>query len=337
MRCSYLLFIILLASCESTADRRDRFFNKANLALEKGSYESAVQLYNQSLKADPDYALALNNRGVARSELGHKHEAILDYNQAIIRKPGYLGALFNRAYAYEAIGQYKNALDDVTEIKNQVPDSAFVFFYEGLVLTKMRAYDRAYEAFIISDSLDSFNPETMVNMATIHYFKKEFDEAKDLSGKVLSLEPTNADAYNLLSLIELENYNYREALVEINRALDEEPSEPYFLNNRGYVYLQMDSLDLALSDINRSIVLNPKNGWAYRNKGIYFFKKQEYARALDLFLRAEQTTDFIDELFYFKGLTLEKMDNVGEACQAWKKGIENSEPRSKRAFSQKCG
>ena len=136
---------------------------------------------------------------------------------------------------------------------------------------------------------------------------------------------------------EIEKGNFREALVEVNRALDEEPSEPYFLNNRGYIYLQMDSLDLALSDINRSIVLNPQNGWAYRNKGIYSYKNQEYDRALDLFIRAERTNDFIDEIFYFKGLTLEKMGREEEACQSWKKGMENSELRSKRIFRQKCG
>ena len=332
----FLFSIMIFTSCESATERRDRFFNRANQALERGNYQNAIQLYNQSLKADPEYVFALNNRGVAKSEQDHKYEAIIDFNQAIARKPDYLDALFNRAYAYEAIGQYKNALDDVREIKSMVKDSAFVFFYEGLVLTKMMKYDQAYHSFLVSDSLASDNPETLVNLATIHFFKREFNKAESMLEEVLLLESNNANAFNLFSLIELERGNYFGALAEINRALDEIPSEPYFLNNRGYIYLAMDSLEYAISDINRSIVLNPKNGWAYRNKGIYLLKKTEFERALALFSRAEKTTDFIDELYYFKGLALKELGREDEACDCWGKGVEKNEIRSMEMRNQNC-
>jgi len=336
MRWKFFFLIAVLAACESPTEKRDRFFLRGNQALEAGNYEKAIQLYDQSLKSDLNFTLALNNRGVAKSELGQKYEAIIDFNQAIVRKSDYLDALFNRAYAYESIGQFQNALDDVYDIKAIVPDSAFVFFYEGLVLTKMRKYDEAYQSFQRSDSLESHNPETLVNLATVHYFKAEFEAAEELLAEVLTLEPTNANAFNLYSLIALKKGDFQRSLAEINRALDVIPSEPYFLNNRGYVYLEMDSLDLALSDINRSIVLNPNNGWAYRNKAIYAFKNQEYSRSLDLLIRAEKTNDFIDELFYFKGLTLEKMGRSNEACENWRRGAENEEIRSIEMLNQNC-
>ena len=52
-------------------------------------------MYDQALKEDPNYAEALNNRGVARIESGHPYEAIIDYNKAIVMSPQYLDALFN--------------------------------------------------------------------------------------------------------------------------------------------------------------------------------------------------------------------------------------------------
>ena len=336
MRNLLLIISLLFASCEGSIERRDRFFLLGNQALDNENYENAIQLYDESLREDPNYTLALNNRGVAKSEMGRKYEAILDFNQALAGKPGYLEALFNRAYAYEAIGKYKKALNDVLSIKKIAGDSAFVFFYEGLVLTKMRAYDKAFLSFQKSDEIEPLNPETLVNLATVHYFKEKLPEADSVIGKVLKLEPNNPNAFNLLSLIALKRKEFGKSLTEINKALNEVPSEPYFLNNRGYIYLQMDSLESALEDINKSIILNPKNGWAYRNKGIYFLFSGEYHRALDLFEQAEKSGDFIDELFYFQGLANDRLGKMDEACLCWEKGVENNESRSKIRFSQKC-
>ncbi|NQZ78168.1 MAG: tetratricopeptide repeat protein, partial [Ekhidna sp.] len=89
---------------------------------------------------------------------------------------------------------------------------------------------------------------------------------------------------------------------EVNRALDLVAGEPYFLNNRGFIHLEMNQPDKAIEDINRSIVLNPKNGWAYRNKGIWKMNRGELEEALGLFERALRTGEFIDEIFYYQGL-----------------------------------
>ena len=336
MRLLFVLAVCALVACERAEERRDRFFHMGNKALANENYEEAINLYDQSIKEDADYIGALNNRGVAKMELDHPYDAILDYNQAIARDQNFKDALFNRAYAYEAIGQFQNALDDMEAIELLSPDSSFVFFYKGLVLTKMKRYDLAFQAFITSDKLLPDNPETLINIATIHYLTGNLSASDALIDKVLGLEPKNANAFNLLSLIALKSTQLQRALVEINRALDEVPGEPYFLNNRGYVYLQMDSLERALEDINRSIVLSPENGWAYRNKGIYFLAKGEYQRAIDLFERAIRTADFIDELYYYKGLAHQQAGDLNQACAAWDKGVQENESKSGQMLAQNC-
>ncbi len=330
------MLAFLLIACETTEERRDRFFNLGNQALNDGYYEQAIDFYDQSLKAQPDYAPAINNRGVARIESDHPYEAILDYNKALQLSPQYLDALFNRAFAYEEIGQFENALKDINTIHTLVQDSAFVYFYEGLVQTKLRKYDDALENFLKADSLDPVNPETIINMATIFYFQKDYEQAKRLVNDALNLSQNDANAFNLLSLIELESGNYQAALSEINRALDVVPEEAYFLNNRGYIYLQMDSLNLAIEDINRSIVLNPKNGWAYRNKGIYLSRLERYDEAINLFNRALKTGEFIDEIYFYLGEAHMKQGNKDKACGTWGKGAELNESASSMMLDQNC-
>lgn len=331
-----LLLVVLLFSCESSEERRDRFFQMGNRAISEGAYKEAIEFYNQSLKEDPNYSSALNNRGVARMETGHAYEAILDYNQAIAMDASYKDALLNRAYAYEEIGQFEKALKDVERVEQLVEDSSFVSFYKGLVLTKVRRYDEAYQAFSRSDSLNPLNPETIVNLATIHYFKGELDVAEKKLDQALDLQANDPNVFNLKSLIALERKDYLGALADINRAMDEVPDEPYFINNRGFVFLQMDSLDLAIEDINKSIVLNPKNGWAYRNKGIYWLKKGNDEEAIRLLIRASDSGEFIDEIYFYLGQAHLNNQNTAEACLAWKKGAEQNEIKSIEMLAQNC-
>ncbi len=336
MRILLISLGLFLFSCETSKERRDRFFALGTTQLETGNPESAIPLFDESLKEDPNYVLGLNNRGVAKFELGKKYEAILDYNQALVRSPKYLDALFNRAYAYESIGQFDKALKDVSIIKSIVNDSAFVYFYEGLVLTKMRAYDRAKTAFMRSDSIQPLNSETLINLATVSYFTDDLPRADSILTKVFELAPTDPNALNLAGLVQLKKGNFLASLVELNRALHEAPDEPYFINNRGYVYLQMDSLEAAIKDINRSILLEPKNGWAYRNKGIYLLQKREYQRALALFETAAKSEGFIDEILAYKGKALLALGRKDEACKAWKEGIENNEPGAHSLYAERC-
>lgn len=331
-------FIVLLViiGCETAEKRRDRFFELGNLALEDRDYEKAINLYNESLKSDSRFALALNNRGVARMESDHPYEAILDYNQAVLLNPEYLDALFNRAYANESIGNFDKSLRDVDLIMNLKEDSAFVHFYKGLVLTKMKDYERSLKSFLVADSLNPLNPETLINIATVHYFTDNLQLAKDVLSQAFELRPKEPNAINLSSLIALAEEDYLKALVEVNRALDEVVEEPYFLNNRGYVYLQMDSLELAINDINRSILLNPKNGWAYRNKGIYLLKIGEVKQAIRLFERALEEPDFIDEIYSYLGDAYFQDSNLDSACEVWSKGAELNESRSALMLSQNC-
>ena len=125
-------------------------------------------------------------------------------------------------------------------------------------------------------------------------------------------------------------------MAEVNRALDVVPNEPYFLNNRGFIYLEMDSLELALKDINQSILINPENGWAYRNKGIYMIKKGEFALAVDLLDRAIQSGEFIDELYYFVGDAYYKNGDTSQACNYWRQGAQINEQRSQQMLDQYC-
>ncbi len=309
---------------------------QGNDALSRQDFDKAVAFYTLSLENDPDYARAYNNRGVARIEDGHPYEAIQDYNQAILINPEYHDALFNRAYAYEEVGKYDQALEDINYLKNTFPDSAFVHFYKGLILTKLRDYPSGIASFKTSLLLDSMNMEARVNLATLYFFTDRLDSARQWLRSTLALNPNDANAYNTLSQIYLSEEDYQNALITINRALDIVPQEPYFLNNRGQVYLKMKDYEGALKDINKSILLDPSNAWAYRNKGLYHLAQGEFEEAVRLLKEAEKRNQFIDDLYSYLGEAYLGANQKDLACESWKKGVELNEERSGKMIIKNC-
>ena len=80
-----------------------------------GSYEEAMNAYEQAIKIQSNYAEAYYGLGRAYSELGLTQEAIQAYNQAIQIKPDSPDAHYYLAMAYEKTG---NLLEAANTYKN---------------------------------------------------------------------------------------------------------------------------------------------------------------------------------------------------------------------------
>lgn len=329
--------LIGLVGCtESEQTKRDRFFLKGNEALKMRQWDEAIREFDKALAVDPQFAQAYNNRGVAKIEDGKAPEAIQDYNQAIAIDSFYWDAVFNRAYAYEETGRLEQALQDIRRAKGHFPDSAYVHFYEGLLLSQQRKYAESELAFLQSLRWDSANLETRVNLATLAFFQQRLEESKAALLQILKVNPQQVDALNTLSQVYLKAGDFQNALITINEALRLMPSEAYFLNNRGQVFLQMDSLRLAEQDINRSILMDPANAWAYRNKGVWALKKGDYPQAIRLLKDALSRKTFIDEIYGYLGEAYRLNGELGQACDAWKTGLREGEITVEAQITKYC-
>ncbi|MEQ8472518.1 MAG: tetratricopeptide repeat protein [Marinoscillum sp.] len=331
-----LLLTVVLFGCESDEMRRDRFFLQGNESLSNKQYKVAIDFYTKVLNIDQSFARAYNNRGVAYMESDHAYEAIQDYNMAIAIDQDYIGALFNRAYAYEDVGRLEDALADVETVKLTFPDSAYVYFYQGLLESKMRLYDQSATSFKKALAYEPNNIDGKINLATLYYFQDKLDTAKSLLTEVMKDNPQNASALNTLSQVYLTEGDFQNALVTINRALNIQPDDPYFLNNRGEVYLQMGEYETGLEDVNKSILLDPDNLWAYRNKGIYNLKTGNVDEAIRLLKRAVSKVELVEQVHAYLGEAYQMKGEKQLACEEWAVGVSKKEPRSQALLNQYC-
>jgi len=146
---------------------------------------------------------------------------------------------------------------------------------------------------------------------------------------------TEANAYNVLAMIETETGNYPQALNWINLALNLHPDDAFFLNNRGYLYLVMNNLPKGLDDIDQSIRLDPYNSWSYRNKGVYYLLDNKPDDAIRLFDQAEKMDTAIDKIHLYKAKAYAQKGDKSKACNEYTLALKAGEMQQEE-FGKLC-
>ncbi|MCX5701812.1 MAG: tetratricopeptide repeat protein [Candidatus Omnitrophica bacterium] len=74
---------------------------------------------------------------------------------------------------------------------------------------------------------------------------------------------------------------YDQAIAELNKAIQIDPSAAEFYTLRGHLYRTKTELTHAISDYAKSIELNPNNGEIYYYRAICYMFTKEYGKAWD--------------------------------------------------------
>lgn len=333
----FFLFSVLLSSCaESTETKVQRFLLKGNELALKRNYDEAAHNYREALKLDSCFADAWNNLGTLQFEQ-HKYEKALEsYNQAILCNPQFMDTYFNRSNVLYELNNLELALKDLQKIQQKFPDTSIVYFSRGLIYTKLQQYDSAKRAFRKAKSLNPKDVEATINLGIVLYYEGKLDSAEAILRNVADNSGQEGNIYNSLALIEADRQNYAGALAYAGKALGFKKMDPYFLNNRGYIYLMQGEMDKALEDINMSITLDPYNAWAYRNKGIYYLKLEDFQSAQRLLKQAESMDEYLPGIFLYLGDALHGLGQRMEACDYYKKAKERGQVTDE-TLRTKCG
>ena len=119
-----LLSVFTLAALSLAAGKAD--ISAGNRAAQAGQFKKAVALYSQAIASKQltpaNMAVAYNNRGSARDDMGQTKAALADYAQAIAISPEYAEAYYNRSYTYEKLKQWDKALADGTKAAELQPN-----------------------------------------------------------------------------------------------------------------------------------------------------------------------------------------------------------------------
>lgn len=319
----FLVFcLVAVYSCTGkTEHAKLTFLLKGNESFEEGNLEKANFYYKEAILTDSTYVDAYLNNALVLEAKGEYYEAIEMYDAVLNMNPQNGDALFKRANLYLEVDQYYRALDDLSVLEKLWQDSAVLYFTKGLINTSLKRYEVAISEFKHSLQLNKNQPQALINIGNVFYYKSELDSAVVYLKKGLALGPNEANGFNTLGLISTKKRAYNEAVNWFNKALTIDKQNAWYLNNKGFVFIKLAKLDSANYLINTSMKLDPYNAWVYRNKGLLEIEKDNLPKAIKLLEKAYKMDKTIDNLAVDLATSYQHHGDKTKACSLLKSAI----------------
>ena len=129
-----------------------------------------------------------------------------------------------------------------------------------------------------------------------------------------------AEQYNKLGQDKANNNDWMGAIDSFTKAIETDPNNPFYYNERAVCYLNIDKYDLSLFDMNKSVDLAPKYAYFYTSRGFLKARMkdmqgcvEDYEKSLELDPKNEITYNNL-------GLALEQMGNIKRAQRVFAEG-----------------
>jgi len=189
---------------------------------------------------------------------------------------------------------YRKSMDALNQCINSGSKYPEAYIYRADLYLFKRKADEALADLKMAEELGYSNEVINIYYSAVFFQKGEYKKAIDVLDKLLAGKPNDADALNRRATMKALNKDYQGALIDVNKAISINQKEADFYDTRAYVYFHTGEYNKALIDYNKAIAegMN-KNG----------------------------------ALYYFRGLTCQKLGRINEACGDWTKadefGIDN--------------
>ncbi len=185
---------------------------EGSLQARQGNLASAVQLYTEALRYNPDYAEAHLLLGNVLEQQGHEDQAVAEYSTALRLKPYY--------------------------------DSAHIFL--GATLAKQQKYDEALAHYQIALQLNPDSALAHHSLAKLYHIQGRLDLAAEHYAAALRLDPSLAAAHNNLGIIFLQQGRTADGAAQLKEALRLDPGNSETEYNLIPALVQMGRWDEAI-------------------------------------------------------------------------------------------
>ena len=121
------------------------FLQQGIAQAKQGKYETAIELFNQAIAINLDFAEAYYHRGLAYDNSGKKERAIADYNQSLNLDSQQVDVYLSRATAFFALDQIQSSIIDLQVIFSLDPNCGRAYKLRGKICIRLKEYDQAID------------------------------------------------------------------------------------------------------------------------------------------------------------------------------------------------
>jgi len=251
----------------------------ATIYFNQKSYEPALQVLDQILKADNQNANALVLKGRSLLALGRNVDGIAELKKAVTARPASAVARFFLGVGYQQ--DYKLEQAEATWNETLGIDGRFVQAHLSLAQLKLAAGDTNQAIAHAEDVLKSSPglPAALLVLGDAYLMKKDFSNAERVFQTLLQQKPGDAIMLGRLGSAYAGQGNFSKAEAQIREALRLRPDSIESITALTNLYLLQRKPDVAIQWIEQQIKQYPNNEALYELLGKVYLRQKDYVRA----------------------------------------------------------
>lgn len=180
----------LSRAIEAEPEAADLYFRRARIYESVGQIEAAAADYTGVLKREPRHADALNNRGTIRARMGDLPSAIADLTAAVDADPGNPLYRSNRAQAFIDRGEGRAAEDDLRVVDRITPGDPLTALRLGDALRLQQRDGEAVDTLRRAATAAAGDADLLVRIGRSLAGVNAFVEAGRAASAAADLDPT---------------------------------------------------------------------------------------------------------------------------------------------------
>ena len=246
----------------------DQLKSDADTAFRAGRLADARALYEEALRARPDWVAVHNNLAMALRALGGTDEAESHFRSAIDLDPDQTGALSNLGALLIERGNLADARAALDRAMALAPDQAGINYNCGLLAAASDEPQAAADFFEAALAANPGYAPAYANLGIAYRQLDRLDEAEAALRRAIDVDPNLFEAHLNLSTVLMSGSaaSQDEAHASCQRALELKPDSPQAHYNMGNALVRAHDYQAALDHYEHALTLDPEHAGAANNR-----------------------------------------------------------------------
>ena len=131
--------------------------------------------------------------------------------------------------------------------------------------------------------------------------------------------------------------NYKEAILDYNKALELSPTEICLVYSmRGNAKRNLGDLDGAISDQNKALDFDPLYADGYFNRGSAKYKMGDFDGAIEDYTQVIKISPKDSDAFFNRANVKKEIGDIKSACEDWKKAANLGDEEAENLLKENC-
>ena len=215
---------------------KEYWFYKGNEFLDQGKYNKAINAYDKALAIDPSFDVALNNKGVALSEIGRYNDSLEAFNSVIALHPDSMDVWYSKAGVLKDMGYHNKSLEAYDKALELDPENKNVLYDKAVVLKNLGRYEAAIESYDEALEVDPNFIQALMNKGSLLFRLGEQDKAIECYERALEINPHLWKIWFNKGLALYDIGLFNESLQCFNQTLQLNPQHEFAWNTRAQIF-----------------------------------------------------------------------------------------------------